>query len=131
MNDRSASEQIDSIIEANNGWKGDLLKKLREVIRHADADVMEEIKWKMRTRPEGLAVWSHDGILCFVEIWKDNTKLLFPHGAQLKDPKKLFNSRLQSKDIRAIEFKDGSLVDEAALSELVTEAVKLNESKTR
>jgi hypothetical protein len=80
----------------------------------------------MANRPEGLPVWSQNGILCFAETWKDNIKLLFPKGAKLKDPRNLFNARLQSKDIRAIEFKEGTGVNHPALKELVEEAVNLN-----
>lgn len=126
MQEKSATEQIDEIIKMHANWKGDLVSQLRALIQQADQGLTEEVKWKMATRPEGLAVWSHNGILCFAEIWKDNIKLLFPKGAQLQDPKILFNARLQSKDIRAIEFKEHSKVDEAALIELVREAVKLN-----
>lgn len=126
IEDKSASHQIDDIIKSYGGWKGEQIARLRALIKSADPDIVEEIKWKMRTRPEGLPVWSHDGIVCFVETWKDNIKLLFPKGAQFKDPKKLFNSRLQSKDIRAIEFKEGDTVDIANLIELIRGAVKIN-----
>ncbi len=126
MNEKSAAQQIDDIIETYGGWKGELLSEIRSVVRQADPDVIEEIKWKMRTRPEGLPVWSHDGILCFAETWKDNIKLLFPKGAQLTDPHKLFNARLKSKDIRAIEFKEGDRVNKEALTELVREMLRLN-----
>ena len=131
MNDKTASEQIDHIIEVTGGWKAELLARLRSVIRDSDSSLQEEIKWKMATRPDGLPVWSHNGIVCFAEIWKDNIKLIFPHGAQLQDPQKLLNSRLESKDIRAIEFKEGSVVKEAELSSLVAEAITFNESKVK
>jgi hypothetical protein len=124
----SISEQIDTIIATHGGWKGEQLTRLRAVIAAADPGVFEEVKWRMPTRPEGLPVWSCNGIVCFAEIWKDNVKLIFPKGAKLKDPKGLFNSRLQSKDIRAIELKEESSVDEAALKELVLEAITLNGS---
>lgn len=129
MSDKSASQQIDDIIKQYGGWKGEMLSRLRAVIKQADAEIVEEIKWKMATRPEGLPVWSHDGIVCFAETWKDNIKLIFFKGARLDDPRGLFNSRLKSKDIRAIEFKQGDKVDEVGLHELVKEAVKLNTAK--
>ena len=126
MQEKSAAQQIDDIINMHSGWKGELLLQLRTVITQTDASIIEEIKWKMKNRPEGLPVWSHNGILCFAETWKDNIKLLFPKGAKLNDPNNLFNARLQSKDIRAIEFKEGDTVDSAKLASLVLAAVQLN-----
>ncbi len=129
MSDTSASEQIDDIIKQYGGWKGDLIKSLRAVIKEADPDTVEEIKWKMATRPEGLPVWSHDGIVCFTETWKDNIKLIFSKGARLNDPNMLFNSRLKSSAVRAIEFKEGDQIDKAGIKSLLVEAVELNASK--
>lgn len=126
MEEKSASRQIDDIIKAYSGWKGELLDELRSVILQTDSVIVEEIKWRMKTRPEGLPVWSQNGIVCFAEIWKDNIKLLFPKGARFDDPNKLFNSRLLSKDIRAIEYKEGAVVNKTALQELINEALKLN-----
>lgn len=131
MQDRSASQQIDGIIKMYGGWKGDILSRLRAVITSADPAAIEEIKWKMRSRPEGLPVWSHDGILCIAETFKNDIKLVFFKGAFMKDPKKLFNARLNSRTDRAIEFHEGDSVDVAALKELVLEAVGLNAAKTR
>jgi len=130
MEDKSASQQIDEIIQTYGGWKGKILSQLRSAITGADSGMAEEIKWKMATRPEGLPVWAHNGIVCFAETWKDNIKLLFPKGAQLKDPQKLFNARLNSSAIRAIEFHEGATIDEVALNNLVLEALELNKSKT-
>ena len=130
MEDTSASQQIDEIIKMHSNWKGDLLVQLRRAIKQADPAVLEEIKWRMRTRPEGLAVWSHNGILCFAEIWKDNIKLLFPKGAHLQDPKKLFNARLESKTNRAIEFRENDKIGIIAFKALILEAVQLNTLKT-
>lgn len=129
MEDKTASQQIDDIIKTYGGWKGKLLSRLRAVIRHADPDVIEEVKWKTPSRPEGLPVWSHDGIVCIAETFKNDIKLTFFKGAQTKDPKKLFNARLRSASDRAIEFREGDLVDEAGLKELVLEAVELNGAK--
>lgn len=123
MNEKTPSEQIDDIIAAAGGWKSDILKQIRAAVMSADPEIVEEVKWKMATRPAGLPVWSKGGILCFAEIWKDNVKLLFPHGAELNDPTGLFNARLQSKDIRAIELKDGSTLDQTRLLNLVREAI--------
>jgi hypothetical protein len=128
MEDKLASEQIDTIIQKHGGWKGEILSQLRAEIKQADADVVEEIKWKMATRPEGLPVWTHGGIVCFAETWKDNVKLIFPKGSQMTDPKKLFNARLKSATVRAIEFREGDSLNQAALRELVIEAVAINAS---
>ncbi len=124
--DKPASQQIDEIIKLHGGWKAEILSCLRAVIRTADSEVLEEVKWKMPSRPEGLPVWSHDGIVCIAEVFKNDVKLVFFKGVQLKDAKKLFNARLNSKTDRAIEFHDSDTVDEVALKQLVTEAVELN-----
>ncbi len=129
MNDKPASQQIDDIIQQYGGWKGETLAHIRAVITQANSEVIEEVKWKMKTRPEGLPVWSHNGIVCFAETWKDNIKLLFAKGAQLQDPHGLFNARLKSKDLRAIELHEGSTIDVSALTALVQEAVQFNQQK--
>lgn len=129
MTDKSASEQIDDIIKTYGGWKGETLARLRAVIRAAAPEIVEEVKWKVASRPEGLPVWSHNGIVCIAETWKDNIKLIFFKGVHLSDPKKLFNARLKSATDRAIELREGDSVDEAALKELVIQAVNFNESK--
>lgn len=127
MSDTSPSEQIDGIIKKHGGWKGDAIKHLRAIVKDADPRITEEVKWKMPTRPEGLPVWTHNGIVCFVEIWKDNVKLIFAKGAQLADSDKLFNARLRSGAIRAIELHEGDPVDAAGIKALVAEAAQLND----
>lgn len=127
--EKTASEQIDDIEKMYDPWKGTILAQVRNVIHAADPDIVEEIKWKMRSRPEGLPVWSHNGIVCRMETFKDNEKLVFSKGAFLKDSGKLFNARLQASTDRAIEFKEGDIVNEAALSALIKEAVAFNTSK--
>jgi len=131
MTEKSASEQIDDIIELHGGWKGELLTHLRSVITEASPEIVEEVKWKTASRPEGLPVWSHEGIVCFAEIWKDNIKLIFFQGVKLADTKKLFNARLKSSTVRAIELREGDTIDEAGIKQLVTEAVAVNSSKKR
>src|SRR5690606_22325718 len=96
MKEDSASKQIDRIIKLHGGWKTDILTRLRDLIHQADPDVVEEVKWKTASRPEGLPVWSHNGILCIAEIWKDNIKLIFFKGAKMQDPNNIFNARLKS-----------------------------------
>lgn len=129
MTDTSASQQIDDIINTYSGWKGELLQQLRESITSTDPDITEEIKWKTASRPEGLPVWSRDGIVCIAEVWKDNIKLIFFKGALIDDVDNLFNARLKSKTARSIEFKEGDTVNKSALQKLVKEAIKLNTAK--
>jgi hypothetical protein len=99
------------------------------VIKNADPGVVEEVKWKKPSRPSGVPVWSQDGILCVADTLKNAVRLTFPKGAQMKDPKKLFNTRLDSKTVRAIDFHEGDIVNEAALKALVLDAVRVNVSK--
>jgi hypothetical protein len=129
--EKSASQQIDAIIKATEGWRGKKLAQLRAVIKQADPAVVEEVKWKMPSRPEGVPVWSHAGIVCIADTLKNAVRLTFPKGAQLKDPKKIFNARLDSKTVRAIDFHEGDTVNEAALKALILAAVKLNTPKKR
>jgi hypothetical protein len=127
----SASEQIDAIIEKSGDWRGETLSQLRAIVVAADPDVVEEVKWKKPSRPEGVPVWSHDGIICTGDLLKNAVRLTFPNGAQVKDPKGLFNTRLDSKTVRAIDFRENERVDEAALKAVIVEAMRLNTSKVR
>ena len=127
--DKTISEQIDAIINEPGDWRSQTLSQLRALIQKADPALVEEVKWKKPSRPMGVPVWSHDGILCVADTLKKAVRLTFPSGAQMKDPKKLFNTRLDSKTVRAIDFHEGDTVDEAALKSLILEAVKLNTSK--
>lgn len=129
--DRSIVQQIDDIIKQSGDWRGEKLAQLRACIKAADPSVVEDVKWKKPSRPEGVPVWSHDGILCVADTLKNAVRLTFPKGAQLNDPKQLFNTRLDSKTVRAIDFFQGATVDEAALQALIREAVGLNTSKGR
>jgi hypothetical protein len=124
--EKSASQQIDDIIKEPGDWRGKKLSQLRAVIKKADPAVVEEVKWKMPSKPSGVPVWSHDGILCIADTLKNAVRLTFPKGAQVKDPKKLFNTRLDSKTVRAIDFFEGEAVNEAALKALILDAVRLN-----
>ena len=127
----SAAQQIDAIIKLSGDWRGETLSQLRTLIKKADPAVVEEVKWKKPSKPEGVPVWSHDGILCVADTLKNAVRLTFPKGAQMKNPKKLFNTRLDSTTVRAIDFHAGETIDEAALTELMLEAVGLNTSKVR
>lgn len=130
MPDRSASQEIDDIIKAADNWRGELLAELRAVIKEADPELVEEVKWKKPSKPEGVAVWSHDGILCLADLLKNAVRLTFPKGAQLKDPAKLFNTRLTGNTVRGIDFPEGASIDKAALQELIREAARANASKS-
>src|SRR5437588_3501803 len=128
MSDPSASQQIDDIVRRTAGWRGERLSQLRALIRGADPGVIEEVKWKKPSRPEGVPVWSHDGIVCIGETLKNAVRLTFPKGAQLKDPKGLFNTRLDSKTVRAIDFHEGDAINASALRALILEGARLNRS---
>src|ERR1700704_3088250 len=128
MSDASASQQINDIVRRTAGWRGEKLSQLRALIRGADPRVIEEVKWKKPSRPEGVPVWSHDGIVCIGETLKNAVRLTFPKGAPLKDPTRLFNTRLDSKAVRAIDFHEGDAINASALRALVVEGVRLNRS---
>ncbi len=123
---KTASQEIDAIIKKSGDWRGELLSRLRSVINKADPAVIEEVKWKKPSKPEGVPVWSHDGILCMADTLKNAVRLNFPKGALVKDPKTLFNTRLDSKTLRAIDFHEGDAINESALKALVLEAVRVN-----
>ncbi|MGH2501457.1 MAG: DUF1801 domain-containing protein [Ktedonobacterales bacterium] len=129
--DKSIAQQIDDIIKQSGDWRGEKLSQLRAIIKEADPSLVEEVKWKKPSKPEGVPVWSHGGILCVADTLKNAVRLTFPKGAQLKDPTRLFNARLDSGAVRAIDFHQGSAVDEAALKALILAAVALNTSKER
>jgi len=125
--DKSASQQIDDIVNKAGDWRGEKLSQLRTIIREADPAMVEEVKWKKPSRPEGSPVWSHGKIVCIGDVLKNAVRLTFPKGAQLTDAKHLFNARRDSNSVRAIDFFKDESVDEAALAVLILEAVKLNE----
>ena len=122
----SPSREIDAIIRETGGWRGKKLSQLRALVKQADAGIIEEVKWKKPSRPEGVPVWSHDGIICVADTLKNAVRLTFPKGAQVKDPKKLFNTRLDSKTVRAIDFREDDTIDDAALKAIILDAVGLN-----
>lgn len=118
---KSPSELIDARIEELGGWRGEMLGRLRALVKDADPEVVEEWKWRV-------PVWSHDGILCTGETYKNVVKMTFAKGAALKDPAGLFNSSLDGNTRRAIDFHEGETIDEEALKALVRAAVTLNRS---
>ncbi|HSW91445.1 MAG TPA: DUF1801 domain-containing protein, partial [Candidatus Saccharimonadales bacterium] len=120
-NEKPASQQIDDIIHNAVGWKGETLARLRGVINSAGAGIAEEVKWKKPSKPEGVAVWSHNGNICVADVLKNAVRLTFPKGAQLNDPTAMFNTRLDSKTVRAVDFFENTSVDEPALKRVVIE----------
>ena len=121
----SASASIDAKIKELGDWRGKMLAKLREIVHQADPGIVEEWKWVKPTNP-GTPVWSHGGIVCTGETYKNVVKMTFAKGAALKDPKGLFNSSLDGNVRRAIDFHEGEKVDEAALMDLIRAAVAVN-----
>jgi hypothetical protein len=124
---QSASELIDKRIAELGDWRGETLSRMRELIKEADPDVVEELKWVKPTSP-GTPTWSHDGIICTGESYKSIVKLTFAKGASLKDPAKLFNSSLGGNTRRAIDIHEGEKVDAGAFKALIRAAVALNAS---
>ena len=120
-----ASRQIDAQIKELADWRGEMLGKLRALIKQADPGVVEELKWG------GVPVWSHDGILCTGETYKSVVKMTFAKGASLKDPKKIFNSSLEGNTRRAIDFREGEKIPVAALKALIKAAVVFNKARTK
>jgi len=125
MSEKSDSEQIDDIIAQLSGWKRDVLIALRAAIRTADPAIVEVVKYKKPSKPEGVPFWTHDGDVCFVDVLKNAVRLTFAKGARMESSE-LFNTRLDSKVVRAVDYVEASQVDEAAVTALVAEAVQLN-----
>ena len=127
--EQSADQQIRSIIQSQPNWKGKMLADLRSVILASSKEIQENVKWKMPSKPLGSPTWEVDGILCVGDFLKNAVRLTFPTGAAFNDPKGLFNSRLDSKTVRAIDFSEGEKINNAALKALVKQAIVLNKSK--
>src|SRR6476620_12173890 len=122
----SPSQLIDARIRELGDWRGETLSRLRALIKQADPEVVEEVKWRKPSNPAGVPVWYHDGIICTGETYKNHVRLTFAKGASLEDPKGLFNSSLGGNARRAIDFYEGDKIDEQALKALVRSAVALN-----
>lgn len=119
----SATQRIDARIAELDDWRGEMLARIRAVITRADPDVVEEWKWR------GVPVWSHDGIVCTGETYKNVVKVTFAKGAALEDPSGLFNSSLDGNTRRAIDFREGDDIDEEALTALIHAAIAVNTSR--
>ena len=123
----STSQLIDARIKELGDWRGEALARVRDLIKQADPDVVEELKWrKPSSSMSGVPVWSHAGIICTGEHYKDKVKFTFAKGASLPDPLRLFNSSLEGSTRRAIDFHEGDKLDENALKDLIRAAVALN-----
>jgi hypothetical protein len=127
----SGPQLVDANIKELGDWRGEKLSRIRSIIKKADPDVVEEVKWRKPSSPAGVPVWSHDGLICTGESYKSYVKLTFAKGAQLEDPTGLFNAGLDGKSRRAIDLHEGDQIDEAAFEALIREAVALNESSAR
>ena len=127
---QSASGSIDEKIKELGDWRGKVLAKVREIVHEADPEIVEEWKWVKATSP-GIPVWSHGGIVCTGETYKNVVKMTFAKGAALKDPSGLFNSSLDGNVRRAIDIHESDKIDEAALKNLIRAAVSLNLMKSK
>ena len=125
LKSKSPSQLIDARIKELGDWRGKMLSQLRALVKEADPQVVEEWKWR------GVPVWSHDGLICTGETYKNVVKMTFAKGAALKDPARLFNSSLEGNTRRAIDFHEGEQIDEEALKTLIRAAVTLNEARAK
>lgn len=131
IDDLEAHELIDKIIAELGDWRGRTLGRVRALIKQADPEVVEEVKWKKPSNPMGVPVWSHDGIICTGETYKDKVKFTFAKGASLEDPAGLFNASLEGKARRAIDLQKGEEVNSGAFKELIRAAVDHNTSSAK
>ena len=126
----SDSQAVDQKIESLPDWRGAMLQRIRELIKQAVPDVVEEVKWRKASNPLGVPTWSHDGIICTGETYREKVKLTFARGAALEDPAELFNSSLDGNTRRAIDFFENEKMDDGALAALVKAAARLNSEKS-
>lgn len=126
MSEDSPAELIDAKIAGLGDWRGEMLARVRALIKEADPDVVEAVKWRKPTNPSGVPVWEHDGVLCTGETYKDKVKLTFAKGAALEDPSDLFNASLEGNARRAIDLREHDTIDGEAFMALVRAAVALN-----
>ena len=124
------AQLIDARIASLADWRGEVLARLRRLIRDADPEIVEQVKWRKPSNPSGVPVWEHHGIVCTGETYKGYVKLTFANGAALPDPAQLFNASLEGNTRRAIDVREGDSVDGEALKELVRAAVALNRSRS-
>jgi hypothetical protein len=128
---KSASQEIDAKIKELGDWRGRTLARVRALMKAADPEVVEEVKWRKPSNPAGVPVWSHDGMICTGETYKAAVKLTFANGAEIDDPARLFNSSLDGNIRRAIDIHEGDEINETAFKELIRAAVAFNLSKKK
>jgi hypothetical protein len=126
MDEETGAEAVDARIAALGDWRGETLAQVRALIREADPEAVETVKWRKPSNPMGVPVWEHGGILCTGETYRDKVKLTFARGAALEDPAALFNSSLDGNTRRAIDIREGDELDGEALKALVRRAVEAN-----
>ena len=126
----SPSQLIDARIKELSDWRGETLARIRILIKQADPEVVEEVKWRKPSNPAGVPVWSHAGMICTGETYKSVVKITFAKGASLPDPSGLFNSSLEGNTRRAIDLHEGDKIDEKAFKALIRAAIALNKSST-
>ncbi len=129
--DNASPRRTRSTGTTSGEWQELTLARLRGLIMSADPHAVEEQKWKKPSNPEGVPVWYHDGIVCVANVLKNAVRLTFPNGPEIRDPSKLFNTRLDSKVVRAIDFFEDTKINEAAVRAIIREAVRLNASIVR
>jgi hypothetical protein len=127
----SPSRLIDARIKSLKDWRGEALARMRKLIRDADPDIVEEVKWRKPSNPNGVPVWEHDGIVCTGDTYKAAVKLTFANGAALLDPDGVFNASLDGNQRRAIDIHEGDKIDEKAFKALVKAAVAFNVGKAK
>jgi hypothetical protein len=131
MTAETASDLIDAKLAALGDWRGETLARVRTLIREADPEITETVKWRKPSNPSGVPVWERAGILCTGEVYKSYVKLTFAHGAALPDPAGLFNAGFAGNTRRAIDIREGEALDEGAFKALVREAVEYNVARQR
>lgn len=131
VDSKAVAKEIAAIIKDASGWKGKKLTELRAAVLKASPNLVEEVKWKMPSKPLGVPVWSHEGMLGHIDILKNAVRLNFTNGAKVKDPKKFFNARLDSGTMRAIDFGEDDNVDPTYIKSLVLDAMRVNEVKVK
>ncbi|MCC7086959.1 MAG: DUF1801 domain-containing protein, partial [Pirellulales bacterium] len=117
------TDPVDVKNKQHHDWRAEILARIRKLIQKTDPEAVEEVKWRKPSNPAGVPVWSHNGIICTGEVYKDKVKLTFAKGAALKDPARLFNSSLEGNTRRAIDYHEGDKIDEKSLKSLILAAV--------